>query len=586
MSTHEDVKQWYLDTVNSTTDSRADSERDRDYYDNKQFTADELAEYKKRKQPPVVINRIKPKVDSTLGLEIRSRVDIKAFPRNPKDENSAEAATDALRFIADNSDFDQVKSDVSFNIFVEGTGAAICEVEQTSKGKFEVMPRYIPWDRFFIDQHSSRKDGKDAKFMGQAIWMDEEDAFDMFPDVDKSLITAGTEDGTIGDTYDDKPKDNFYDKGRKRVKLIEIYYFSKGWKHAIFTGLGFVVDERDSPYLDEDGDPMNPIEMQSANVDRDNNRYSPVRQLISPQDEVNMRRSKALHLLSTRQVIADKGAVENVSKAKNELAKPDGWIEKNPNKAVDLQNTSDLAAGQFNLLQEAKNEIDAVGANASVTGKEERALSGRALQVRQEAGTVELAPVMDGLRNWELRMYRQMWMRVKQFWTEERWVRVTDDEKNIKFTGLNRPVTLGEVLESRGELFDVNDPRVNEVVGIENSTAELDVDIILEAVPDTVNIQAEQFELLANMYSAKPDVVPFEMIIESSSLRNKDRILERMNGTTPEEQAAVAERNDLEKRGAVAEITATEAKAAKDAADAKETQVDTLIKVNQPIQQP
>ena len=584
MSKFEDVKQWYLDTVNSTVDARTASERDRDYYDNKQLTPEELAELKKRKQPAVVSNRIKPKVDSTLGLEIRSRVDIKAFPRTPKDQESAEAATDSLRYIADNSDFDQIKTDTAFNVFVEGTGASICEVEKTRKG-FEVMPRNIPWDRFFIDAHSSRKDGKDAKFMGQAIWMDEQDAMDMFPDVDPAVISAGADDGTIGDTYDDKPKDIFFDQNRSRVKLIEMYYFSRGWKHTIFTGLGAVVPERDSPYLDEDGDPMNPMECQSAQVDRDNNRYGTTRQMISPQDEINKRRSKSLHLLSVRQVIADKGAVENVNKAKKELAKPDGWIEKLPGKAIEIQSTSDLAQGQFSLLTESKNEIDSIGANSAVTGKEERALSGRALQVRQEAGTVELAPVLDGLRNWELRMYRQMWMRVKQFWTEEKWIRVTDDEKNIKFVGLNRPITAGDVLQERGEMFDVNDPRANEVVGVQNAVAELDVDIILEAVPDTVNIQAEQFELLANMYSANPEGVPFEMIIESSSIRNKQQILERLKGATPEEQEAVAKRNELQERGAVAEISATEAKAAKDNADAKETQIDTLIKVNQPIEQ-
>ena len=345
-----------------------------------------------------------------------------------------------------------------------------------------------------------------------------------------------------------------------------------------------MVEERDSPYLDEDGEPMNPIECQSAFIDRDNNRYGSTRQMISPQDEINKRRSKALHLLSVRQVIAEAGAVKNVNQAKKELAKPDGWIERNPGKDLEIQETGQLAAGQFSLLTEAKNEIDAIGANASVTGKEERNLSGRALQVRQQAGTVELAPVLDGLRNWERRMYRQMWMRVKQFWTEEKWIRVTDDEKNIRFIGLNQPVTLGQVLQSRGEMFDVNDPRVNQVVGIQNAVAELDVDIILEAVPDTVNIQAEQFELLANLAQANPDAIPLEMIIESSSLRNKERILERLNGATPEQQQAIAERNALQQRDAAAEIAGKEAKAARDSAEAQETQVDTMIKMNQPIQ--
>ena len=226
--------------------------------------------------------------------------------------------------------------------------------------------------------------------------------------------------------------------------------------------------------------------------------------MISVQDEINKRRSKAMHLLSTRQVIAEEGAVENVNAAKRELNKPDGWLNRNPGKALEIQNTTDLAMGQFNLLQEAKSEIDAVGANAAVMGKDDRVQSGRALQSRQQAGIAELTPVLDGLRSWEKHMYRQMWLRVKQFWTDEKWIRVTDDEKNLKFVALNRPVRLKEQLEQNGIPYDVADPRAQQVVDIENPVGELDVDIILEAVPDTVNLQAEQFEMLVAMYQANP----------------------------------------------------------------------------------
>lgn len=589
MKSHDDLKQWYLDTLTHTQDNRALCERDRDYYDNKQWTSDEENELKKRKQPVITVNRIKPKIDSIIGLEIRSRVDIKAFPRTPNDEAGAEAATDSLRYIADNKDFDQIKTEVAEDLFIEGTAAAIVEVEKTKKG-YEVCPRVIPWDRFFIDPHSVRKDGKDALFMGQAIWLEEDVAKAMFPGKE-DLLNSKLEENA-GDTYDDKPKNSFYDQTRKRVKIIEVYFNSEGWKHAIYTGGGYLAEPKDSPYLDEDGDPTNPIEVQSAFIDRNNNRYGSVRQMISIQDEINKRRSKSLHLLNNRQTIGEKGAVTNVNAMKREMAKPDGHVEVTPGLRFDRLDNSDLAMGQLNLLQEAKGEIDQIGANASVTGKEERNLSGRALQVRQQAGTVELSPVLDGLRSWEKRMYRQMWMRVKQFWTEEKWIRVTDDEKNLKFVGLNKPITLGEQLQNLAqdesanpmerqnaigllqELMRTQDPRLNQVASVENPVTELDVDIILEAVPDTVNIEAEQFELLANMYSANPNAIPFEMIIESSSLRNKERILERLNGATPEEQQARQMQQEIAQRSAIAEIQKTESEAAENMANAQRSQAD------------
>ena len=99
---------------------------------------------------------------------------------------------------------------------------------------------------------------------------------------------------------------------------------------AIVCKGGFLRAPQESPYLDEDGEPECDLIAGSAYIDRDNNRYGDVRQMISPQDEINKRRSKALHLLNSKNVIADMGAVEDVEAARREIAKADGWVEKMP----------------------------------------------------------------------------------------------------------------------------------------------------------------------------------------------------------------------------------------------------------------
>jgi hypothetical protein len=50
-----------------TTSAREMSERDRDYYDEHQYTAEEIATLRRRKQPIITINRIKRKVDAMIG---------------------------------------------------------------------------------------------------------------------------------------------------------------------------------------------------------------------------------------------------------------------------------------------------------------------------------------------------------------------------------------------------------------------------------------------------------------------------------------------------------------------------------------
>src|SRR5258708_24324037 len=102
--------------------------------------------------------------------------------------------------------------------------------------------------------------------------------------------------------------------------------------------------------------------------------------------------------MSVRQVRWERGAVEDINKARQELAKPDGVIETTPGMEFEVLKTGDMAAAQFNLLTEAKMEIDNVGANAATQGKDHSVQSGVALRARQQAGQTEIGPVFDVLK--------------------------------------------------------------------------------------------------------------------------------------------------------------------------------------------
>jgi hypothetical protein len=110
-----------------------------------------------------------------------------------------------------------------------------------------------------------------------------------------------------------------------------------------------------------------------------------------------------------------------------------------------------MAGAQFNLLTEAKQEIDAVSFSAAAAGKEERNMSGVALRSREMASQTELAPMFDVLKGLDVRVYRKVWNRIKQYWKAEKWIRVTDEENNLKFVGLNKPMTAGEQLMQKAQ---------------------------------------------------------------------------------------------------------------------------------------
>lgn len=524
---------WVAESEDNTQDARATSERCRDYYDSKQLTDEETRALKKRKQAPVVINRIKPKIDGLKGMERTNKTTAKAYPRTPTHEKASEAASESIRFVLQDNMWGDIRSHIWDNLIIEGSGG--CEVIVKPQGKdFKIVLNNIRWDRFFYDPHGRRKDFQDCRYLGQIVWMDYDEALSENPDGKDILevMQSGSQ------TYDDKPR---WMDARKRVKIVEMYYRKDGdIYYCRFTRGGFLEEPKISPFKNEEGETEWPYEFGSAFVSREGERYGAVLQLLDVQDEINKRRSKALHLMSVRQVRLERGAVEDLNKTRQELAKPDGVIETTPGMEFEILKTGDMAAAQFNLLTEAKQEIDAVGVNAALSGKDPREQSGIAIQKRMLAGQTELAPLFDTLKNIDIRVYRKVWNRIRQYWKSEKWLRVTDDENNLRWVGLNKPVTKGELLLQRAQEQKIppeqlqqlqmqvsQDPMMQEIVSTENDIASLDVDIIIDEVPDTITTQIEDFQVLGEMVKSGFQMPP-EAVILASPLSNKEKILKMM----------------------------------------------------------
>jgi hypothetical protein len=217
------------------------------------------------------------------------------------------------------------------------------------------------------------------------------------------------------------------------------------------------------------------------------------------------------------------------------------------------------------MLQEAKAEIDLLGPNAALSGKNENDSSGRAILAQQQGGMVEVALLMDRLRMLSLSVYRAIWARIKQYWTGQRWIRVTDDERDLQWVGLNQPRTVADLIgaalkgdanamrtvqqklpqavpvlqaamqgdqEAQFKLgVALQDPRSQAPVHVDNPVAEMDVDIILDEGMDTPTVQAEQFETLTKIAPGIVNLPPpiVKMLVMASSLRDKDKILEELD---------------------------------------------------------
>lgn len=534
------------------------SRRDVDWYDNfadSQWTEEEKKVLQARGQPIVTSNRIKRKVNFLLGYEQRGRTDPKAYPRNPQDEQAAETATDVLDYIEHQSRFDRESSNAFRDMCLMGIEAAEVVIDPDTS---DIKAQRIEGFKVFYDPRSREGDFSDARYIGYSDWHDLEEAIELFPDAQEELESS-VDSSVSDDDYDDKPEALWASPERKRVRIAVCYYKHQGrWCYAYYTGSS-ILDEGESPYLDGDGKPSCPIIAQSAYVTRDNERYGVVRDMIGPQSETNYRRSMSLFLLKSKRMWARKGVFASPQKAKQEAAKADGIVEAEGVLGQEwgfLGNEAEIT-GNFELLQEAKSELDIQGPNAGLQGRGVEGQSGRAIIAQQNAGLAEENALFDAHNDFKLRCYQAMWARAKQFWTEEKYIRVTDDEQAFRFAHVN--------------VFAGYDQMGQPV--LENALAQMDVDIIIDTAPDSISLQHEQFEQLSQMAQAGLPIPP-DILIMASQLRDKKQILEKLQQAQANPLAQAE--TQIRLAGEQADVEETQAKTEKYRAETVKTKAETI----------
>jgi hypothetical protein len=537
------LKRAYLDYVGSKRDEILEQQDARRYRHGSQYTSEQTTIYNKRKQPIVTYNRIAPKVNGVVGLIEKLRQAPKAYPRTPKEEAGADLATAVVRYVVDEQQFKTLSPFCGQDAAIDGLSGIELVLERGDQGDPEIALVKVEGDDFFYDPRSYSLDFTDCRYMGVAKWLDLEMAVEMFPDKEQE-IRDSVESGSDLTTNSDRENKWFISDGdTKRVRVIDHWYKMKGdWCYCVYTG-SVKLAEGKSYFTDQKGKTFCKFVMFSANVDQDGDRYGFVRQFKSVQDEINQRRSKSLHILNSRRILAEDGAFDDIEKTRIEAIRPDGVVIHNKgfeatfDDGIKMQETE----AQLKFLQEAKEELDSYGPTLSLVGDIGANLSGRAISLQQQAGIAQLGPFMVSYRSWKLRVYRAIWNAVRQHWKAERWIRVTDDENSVNFVGLNQVGT-------------------NPMTGMPtmvNQVSALDVDIIMEEGPDTINMMADTWEALSALAQNGAEIPPAILLelapgIDAST---RKRMIEKLSQPDP----MVEQAKQLELQTAAAKVQDTQA---------------------------
>ena len=586
------IREWYEQERDRQAANRYQMALDEDYYDGLQWTEEDAQELLTRGQAPLVFNEIKPTLDWMIGTERRTRIDFKVLARRKDGTDNADAKTQLMKYLSDTSKEPYHRSRAFNDAIKAGLGWLETGVRNDPNDEL-LYTRYESWRNMLYDSNGVESDISDARYVFRWKWLDEDVAIAYFPERKDKIqeavkntaningydandefwymgarVTQPGQDYTVSmgryKPYDGSP---FQVSRRSRVKLIECWYripvlkrkfvggqfenepFDPNNKDhieelkdyslydklemeircAIFCDSGLLFDGP-SPYH-HGRLPFVPIWCYRRK--RDNAPYGIIRGLRDPQDDLNKRNSKALWIMSSNRVIADAGAVDDWDELRDEVARPDMLIVKNPGKNIEIDRDQQLAEEHINLMERDVQHIRNVGGvTPENLGRQTNANSGVAIQNRQEQGGVVTTEPFDNLHFAQQLLGEMELANIEQFYSAPKVVRILGARGGAKYMELNQQQPDGSVLN------DITRDQADYVV----SEAEYK-SALRQAMFESM------FDIVGRLAQMNPQVALslLDLVVEMADLPNKDELVIRirqLNGQrdpdsdpTPEEIA-------------------------------------------------
>ena len=546
------------------------------YYDGDQLSAKIRAVLSERGQPEIVHNMIGPTIDGVLGMEARTRADIMVSADDDDGEEMAPAINEEFKDAWRLANADRACSDAYASQLKAGLGWVEVSRNPNPFGpKYRV--KFVHRRAVWWDWHAEEIDLSDGRWKVHKRWLDIDEANTIFPEHKEIIKNTANEWQDFAQTEDFEgqsaelhaawhdyqswsvEESEWLDTARDRIllqvarytvwKQAQIIRLSDGrvieydntnimqvaavqsgkvtpeyaafpkMREAWFVGPHRIVD-RFCPTPDAK-DPL--VGFVGYKKDKSGEPYGLISRMIPAQDGINARVIRLNFLLQARRIIADDDATNlSVTKLKEEVEKPDGYISLNPERknknavsdVFSVQNDIGIAAQQFSLMQNDMKLIqDTAGVYNSMLGQDSNATSGVAIANLVEQGTTTLAEINDNFHYSRNKVAELLLAFV-----------VEDMAKKN-----NLDITVNKKDKAKKKVIRLNDTTENEDLGKRNNdVTRWRGHIALAPVQATPTYRQQQATLLTQAMAKLPEqaqaaVVP--MLIELMDLPNKEEFL-------------------------------------------------------------
>lgn len=559
---------WVKDSHNYFRQNRQEQWRDYEMYDGLQWSADQAMKLREMLgMQALTINRTFPTLNMLLGMHALSKTDIIAKGRSTQDTDLSSLASESIKFVMDQNEGGFKITDAFKGAIIPGFSCI--EVLKNADPRKEVVKWALrSWKEMWWDPHGSPWfDTDNTRYVFHQKWVDLQDLLLVFPNHKEEILGYYTTMGSETDLYtptgfyegfvEDTDEEEEYwrsqiwvDRQRKRIQPVQLWYtikekvsfvtFPDGtakelsdkipiteqyelimagqevvtgivprMRVATFVG-NVLLQDAATPHV-HDEFPYAPF---VGYLDRFRLPYGVPRQIRDMDVEVNKRRTTALAKMNARRVIVEEGAVDDYQSLREEAMRPDGLIivKKGKVEMVRIEDHTAELTSQIALLESSEREIqETSGAIAEQMGIQSNAVSGVAIQNRQQRGATVTAPLFDNSKRSKKRLGTLTIAEIQQQWSGEKIIRITDRRR-----GVDKLVVVNE-RQQEGK--------------IKNNITQGRYDIVITDDIQTDVLREKYAEMLIEWTKrAAPEAVPIiiDIVFEMLDIPNKEIILMRL----------------------------------------------------------
>ena len=559
---------------------RRDAELESSYYDGDQLKGETIKRLIDLGIPPIIVNMAAATIDSVSGLEVLTRASLRVMEETEDSHDVATAMNVKFKEAQRLTMFNELTGDQ----FHEAAKIGISWLEVSRNPdpyEYPYKVSLVPWREMYPDYRARAWNYEDARFIVRAKWFDLDTLVRYFPRHSDQLRHASMGGGGAEGWMDwetlnfmsrqsadlvhsaDSERrftledDEWNQQYRGRIRLYEILYCvprnveclrmrdgrvvtldknspmhyealrrgmavhttgtTMDWRQAYFVGPLRLLDralEVNRPHY---------IPMVAYRRDSDGAPYGLMRRLRSVQQAINARYMRMLYDLSSRKVVVDDDAVNDLEKTAEEVNKVNSFIvlradRRNPD-GLTMMPATDSTQFAYQFLQEAKANIyEVTGLRPEFLGATmDSGRSGVAIDKLVEQTHQVLGRIEQNRRSAKAKAGRQL---LSYMLSDLGAMNDVEVETDPRSDGKKRKI----VLNARA----ADGTRTNDLMMARMRVA-------LAAAPDTVTYQEEKFRSLTEVVKSLPEQMQpmfIDLVVRAAGLPDSEEMLERIRSAT------------------------------------------------------